>query len=135
MFSVHPKVTLGSIIIPVIIQKSEKQWKVFRPCLENLPLSNQTFIRGCTPQESLITQRTSLGQIFPDNPSDLPLFIHWGVSDHVKGKAIKKCCPPPKKIKLPTPPIFLSFPPKKIILGLCLWTFKKNLRMPRRKKN
>ena len=30
----------------------------------------------CAPQENRITLGTSLGQIFPDNPSDFPLFYH-----------------------------------------------------------
>ena len=71
MFSVNPREARGRIIFTILIQKSEKQWNVLRVCLENLltggPSGNQTFLRGCTPQESLITLGTSLGQIFPDN--------------------------------------------------------------------
>ena len=71
MFRVNPRVTLGLVFFTVLIQKSEKQWKVLRDCLENLPTgipsSHQTFPRGCTPRESLISLGTSLGQIFPDN--------------------------------------------------------------------
>ena len=79
MFSVNPRLTLDHIIFTIMIQKSEIQWKVLRVCLENLPmgvpLGKQTFLWGCAPQESLITLGTSLGQIFPDNPLDFPLFI------------------------------------------------------------
>ena len=37
MFRVNPRVTLGLVFFTVLIQKSEKQWKVLRDCLENLP--------------------------------------------------------------------------------------------------
>ena len=72
---VNPGVTLGCIIFTTLIQKSEKQWKVLKVCLENLPMGgpsgNQTFLWGCAPQESLITLGTSQGQIYPDNPFGL----------------------------------------------------------------
>ena len=46
MFRVNPRVALGRIIFTILIQKSEKQWKVLKVCLENLPtrgpLDNQT---------------------------------------------------------------------------------------------
>ena len=71
MFSGNYKVNLGHIMFTVLIQKSEKQWKVLRVCLENLPMGgpsgNQTFLWGCAPQESLITLGTSQGQISPDH--------------------------------------------------------------------
>ena len=38
MFSVNTRVTLGRITFTILIQKSEKQWKVLRVCLENLPM-------------------------------------------------------------------------------------------------
>ena len=64
--------SLGLIIFTVLIQKSEKQWKVLRDCLKNLPTGipsgHQTFPRGCAPQESLMTLGNFQGQIFPDNP-------------------------------------------------------------------
>ena len=79
MFSVNPRVNLGRIIFTVLIQKSEKQGKVLRVCLENLlaegPSGNQTFRLGCDPQESLIILETSVGKNFPDNLSNFPLFI------------------------------------------------------------
>ena len=37
MFRVKPLVTLGLVFFSVLIHKSEKQWKFFRDCLENLP--------------------------------------------------------------------------------------------------
>ena len=40
-----------------------------------LPSGNQTFHCGCAPQESLMTLKTPLGQIFLDNPSYFPLFV------------------------------------------------------------
>ena len=62
MFRVDPRETLGRIIHSILIQKSEKQWKVLRVFLKNLPtggpLGNQTYLLGCAPQESLITLRT-----------------------------------------------------------------------------
>ena len=77
MFSVNPWATLGHIFFTILIQKSEKQWKILRVCLENLPTGgpsgNQTIIWACTPQESLITLGTSLRQIFPDNPFGLSI--------------------------------------------------------------
>ena len=67
--------SLGLIIFTVLIRKSEKQWKVLRDCLKNLPTGipsgHQTFPRGCAPWESLMTLGNSLGQIFPDNPYGL----------------------------------------------------------------
>ena len=67
--------SLGLIIFTVLIRKSEKQWKVLRDCLKNLPTGipsgHQTFPRGCAPRESLMTLGNSLGQIFPDNPYGL----------------------------------------------------------------
>ena len=75
MFRVNPRVTLGLVFFTVLIQKSEKQWKVLRDRLTNLPmgipLGHQTFPQGCAPRESLMTLRNSLGQIFPDNPCGL----------------------------------------------------------------
>ena len=50
----------------VLIQKSEKQWKVLRVCVENLPTGAPS---GNHPVW------TFQGQIFLDNPSDFPLFI------------------------------------------------------------
>ena len=48
---------------------------MLRDCLKNLPLGvpsgNETFPQGCAPQESLMTLRNSLRQIFPDNPYGL----------------------------------------------------------------
>ena len=65
MFSVNPRVTVGRISFPIVIQKSEKQWKVLRVCLEKLlmggPPGNQTFLRGCTPQKSLNFSRQPFG--------------------------------------------------------------------------
>ena len=67
--------TLGCIFFIFLSPKSDKQWKVLRDCLKNWPTGgpsdNQTFPRGCNPQDSLITLGTSLGQIFPDNPFGL----------------------------------------------------------------
>ena len=64
--------TLGRILFGFWSQKSDNQWKVLRGCLTNLPTGgisgNQTFPRGCAPRECLITLRTSLRQIFQDNP-------------------------------------------------------------------
>ena len=46
MFNVNPRVNLYRIILTVLFQKSEKQWKVLGVCLENLPMGgpsgNQT---------------------------------------------------------------------------------------------
>ena len=71
MFRFKPRATLGLIFFTVLIQKSEKQWKVLSGCLKNLPSGipsgHQTFPRGCAPRESLMTLGNSLGQIFPDN--------------------------------------------------------------------
>ena len=76
MFRVKPRANLGLIFFTVLIQMSEKQWKVLSGCLKNLlsgiPLGHQTFPWGCAPWESLITLGNSLGQIFPDN--------HYGLS-------------------------------------------------------
>ena len=75
MFRVKPRATLGLIFFTVLIQKCEKQWKVLRDCLKNLPMGissgHQTFLRGCAPREILMTLGNSLGQIFPDNPYGL----------------------------------------------------------------
>ena len=64
--------SLGLIIFTVLVRKSEKQWKVLRDCLKNLPTGvpsgHQTFPRECAPREGLMTLANSLGQIFPDNP-------------------------------------------------------------------
>ena len=61
MFRVNPRVTLGRIIFTFLIGESEKEWKVPRDCLRNLPKGgpsgNQTFC--------LITLGTSIRQIFP----------------------------------------------------------------------
>ena len=38
MFRFNPRATLGVIFFTVLIQKSEKQWKVLSGCLKNLPL-------------------------------------------------------------------------------------------------
>ena len=69
------RASLGLIIFTVLIQKSEKQWKVLRDCLKNLPtgvpLGHQTFPCGCAPREILMTLGNSLGLIFPDNPYKL----------------------------------------------------------------
>ena len=69
---VNPRVTLGRIMLPIFIHKAEKQGKVLRVCLEHLlmggPCGNQTFLWGCSPQESPITFRTFPRQIFPNNP-------------------------------------------------------------------
>ena len=71
MFRVKPRAALGLIFFTVLIQNSEKQWKVLSGCLENLPSGtpsgHPTFPRGCAPRESLMTLRNSLKQIFPDN--------------------------------------------------------------------
>ena len=37
MFRFKPRATLGLIFFTVLIQKSEKQWKVLSGCLKNLP--------------------------------------------------------------------------------------------------
>ena len=70
-----PRANLGLTFFTVLIQKSEKQWKVLSGCLKNLPLGiplgYQTFPRGCAPQESLMTLWNSLGQNFPDNDCGL----------------------------------------------------------------
>ena len=42
MFRVKPRVTLGLMFFTVLIQKSEKQWKVFSGCLKNLPSQTTT---------------------------------------------------------------------------------------------
>ena len=49
MFRVKPRATLGLILFTVLIQNSDKQWKVLSGCLEKVALWN------------------SLGQLFPDN--------------------------------------------------------------------
>ena len=71
MFSVKPRASLCLVFFTVLIQNSEKQWKVLSGCLKNLPLSipsgHQTLPWGCTLRESLMTFGNSLGQIFPDN--------------------------------------------------------------------
>ena len=71
MFRVKPRANLGLIFFTVLIQKSEKQWKVLSGCLKNLPLGiplgHQTFPGGCAPWESLMTLGNYLGQMFPDN--------------------------------------------------------------------
>ena len=71
MFRVKPRVNLCLIFFTVLIQNSDKQWKVLSGCLKNLPSripsGHQTFPRGCAPRESLMTLGNSLGQIFPDN--------------------------------------------------------------------
>ena len=58
-------------LFTVLIQNSEKQWKVFSGCLKNLPSGtpsgHQTIPRGCAPRKSLMTLGNSLGQIFPEN--------------------------------------------------------------------
>ena len=50
MFSANPRVSMGLIIFTVLIRKYEKQWKVLRDCLQNLPMGlpsgHQTFPRG-----------------------------------------------------------------------------------------
>ena len=75
MFTVKTRATLGLILFTVLMQKSEKQWKVLSGCLKNLPLGiplgHQTFPRGCAPRESLMTLGNFLGQIFPDKHSGL----------------------------------------------------------------
>ena len=59
MFRVKPRVTLGLILFTVLIQKSDKQWKVLSGCLKNLPTripsGHQTFPRGCAPRENLMS--------------------------------------------------------------------------------
>ena len=59
MFRVKPRATLGLIFFTLLIQNSDKQWRVLTGCLKKLPLgipsSHQTFPRGCAPRESLIT--------------------------------------------------------------------------------
>ena len=71
MFRVKPRVTLGLLFFTVLIQNSDKQWKVLSGCLEKvalgIPSGHQTFPRGCAPRESLMTLGNSLGQLFPDN--------------------------------------------------------------------
>ena len=71
MFRVKPRATLGLIFFTVLIQNSDKQWKVLSGCLKKLPSGipsgHQTFPRGCAPRESLMTLGNSLGQLFPDN--------------------------------------------------------------------
>ena len=66
---------MGHIIFTILIQKSEKQWKVLSGYLKNLPSGipsgYQTFPRGCGPRESLMTLGKALGLIFPDNPYGL----------------------------------------------------------------
>ena len=51
MFGHKPRATLGLIVFTVLIQKSEKQWKVFSGGLKNLPSripsGRQTFPQGC----------------------------------------------------------------------------------------
>ena len=37
MFRVKPRATLGLIFFTVLIQNSDKQWKVLSGCLKNLP--------------------------------------------------------------------------------------------------
>ena len=37
MFRVKPRTTLGLIFFTILIQKSEKQWKILSGCLKNLP--------------------------------------------------------------------------------------------------
>ena len=49
MFRVKPRATLGLIFFTVLIQNSDKQWRVLSGCLEKVALGN------------------SLGQLFPDN--------------------------------------------------------------------
>ena len=61
MFRGNPRATVGRLILTILIQKSEKL-----PTGD--PSGNQTFLRGCAPQESLITVGTSLEQIFSDSP-------------------------------------------------------------------
>ena len=79
-----PRATLGHTFFTVLIQKSEKQWKVLSGCLKNLPLGislgYQTFPRGCALQKSLMTLWNSLGQIFPDNNCGLSaVYTTFGV--------------------------------------------------------
>ena len=50
--------TLGRIIFTISIQKSEKQRKVLRVFWKNLPMKGPSSTLG-----------TTLGQIFPENPS------------------------------------------------------------------
>ena len=49
------RATLGLLFVTVLIQKSDKQWKVFSGCLQNLPTKipsgHQTFPLGCAPRE------------------------------------------------------------------------------------
>ena len=91
MFRVKPRATLSLIIFTVLIQKSEKQWKILSGCLKNLPsgipLGHQTFPRCCAPRESLMTLGNALGQIFPDNHCGLSTVyttlhctLHWCVN-------------------------------------------------------
>ena len=48
-------------------------------CFEKIALGwskgYSDFPEGAAPQESLITQGTSNGQFFPDNPEDFPRFF------------------------------------------------------------
>ena len=60
-----------SDIFTILIQNSEKQWKILLVFLNSLPTGspsgNQTVLWDCAPQDSL---GTSLMNFFPDNPSD-----------------------------------------------------------------
>ena len=58
MFRVEPRENLGLILFNVLIQKSEKPWKVISGCLKNLP-------SGIPSGHQ--TLGNSLVQIFPDN--------------------------------------------------------------------
>ena len=57
MFRFKPRATLGLIFFTVLIQKSEKQWKVLSGCLKNLPSG--------IPE----------GKFFQTTTADFPLFI------------------------------------------------------------
>ena len=75
MFRVKPRATLGLIFFTVLIQNSDKQWKVLSGCLKKLPSGipsgHQTFPRGCAPPESMMT----LGKFFQTTTEDFPLFF------------------------------------------------------------
>ena len=68
MFSVNYRVTLGRTMFTFLIQKSEKQRKVLRVCLENLPmggpLGNQTFLYAAHLRKVSLPSGPPYGKFF-----------------------------------------------------------------------
>ena len=79
MFNLNPGASLGVIIFTVLIRESEKQRKVLRDCLKNLPTEipagQQTVPRYCATRESLMTREFPRAN-FSRKPQGLSLCLY-----------------------------------------------------------